>query len=112
MYEGWETQEAFAGNDALEKFPVAVVLQLADNEETEIRERLAKNPGITTFADVLEKLAVDDDWSVRRSLAGHPGVENFPVSVLEKLAVEGNASVRRSFALPRLQPQADQSTIQ
>ena len=76
-------EEALAGNDALEKFPVAVVLQLADNEETEIRERLAKNPGITTFADVLEKLAIDDD-----------------------------DSVRRSFALPRLQPQADQSTIQ
>lgn len=70
-----------------------MIEELAEDEDKDVRERVAMNP--RTPAEVLRKLAEDEDWYVRYEVVMNPKT---PVEALRKLAEDKNWHVRAGVA--------------
>lgn len=75
---------------AHEGAPSEVLMVLAEDDDLEVRIRVAAN--LKCPSVVLEKLATDDDWTIRRQVASHPVT---PFVASERLRRDRVSAVRQ-----------------
>ena len=86
--EDWEVRETVARNP---KTPVDILRKLALDEDDDVRWGAIQNPNMT--AEALKKLAEDEDWEVRETVAENPKT---PVDILRKLALDEDEHVSKA----------------
>ena len=86
--EDWEVRETVARNP---KTPVDILRKLALDEDEHVRQSVAINPNTT--ADILKKQAEDEDWVARETVAMNPKT---PDDILRKLALDEDKHVSKA----------------